>query len=267
MHQWTCTSSISHLKQPIYSAFKWKIYFSSSVNLDLIVRWNVNVNLPIEGDSPVYRFACSSLARSSVSPLMAGKCTRHFIFITFDKGKYCHWTGETSFRCRKRKCQSRRLLVIDKQRTILLTWDTFAYMRFDSIRISSVVEKSFCFVRGRRQAEVILTFPFRICWWKLCLFRVCIRRQHQNIPITFEFMQNIRPSQPASNSFSSGIALFFPVISVSSDSSSSRRPYDCRAPLHVSLFPWGNLLTINRWNDMPFLFGESRLRFCCHSFI
>lgn len=56
---------------------------------------------------------------------------RHFIFITFGKGEKCHSTVESRFRCftqQKQKCQSWALLVIDKQRTILLTWDTFAYM-------------------------------------------------------------------------------------------------------------------------------------------
>lgn len=117
------------------------------------------------------------------------------------------------------------------------------YVRFE-FRISSIVEKViFCLRSKTSGSNFDISFPLLLTniVWVLSASGVSSKtsQSHSNSCRTYDR------------------ALFFPVISVSShsSSSSSKCVYVDRAPPHVnmSLFPWGNLLTINRWNDMPFL--------------
>lgn len=105
------------------------------------------------------------------------------------------------------------------------------------------VKTSFHLSCDRRQAEAILTFPFQFFCWKTACVHQASASKHP------DHSQMCANTAWAMDSFNSGISLFFPVTSAGS------QHIRCRSL--PSLFPWGNTLTINWWNDMPFSFDAS----------
>lgn len=122
-------------------------------------------------------------------------------------------------------------------------------MQFDSIRISSIVEKVFFFCLRSKTSGSNFDISFslllaNIVW--VCLHRASPSKHPNHIRIHSE-----HTTEPAKLWH----CVVFPSHFRFQPQQQRRRLYDCRATPHasMSLFPWGNLLTINRWNDMPFL--------------